>query len=427
MDTLRTMSASQLREAYNAFKKEYEQACALGLNLDISRGKPNGSQLDLSNDMLSCLTAQDIKNAGADYRNYGILDGIPEAKELFAPILGVNHEEMIVCGNSSLTIMYDCMMRAMVFGVGEGKTPWGKQGKIKFLCPSPGYDRHFAITEQFGLEMISIPMTEQGPDMDMVEFLVCSDPSVKGIWCVPKYSNPQGITYSDETVRRFAALKPAADDFRIFWDNAYCIHDLYDEGDELLNIMDACKKQGNEDIVYMFFSTSKISHAGSGVAVFAASGANIAWQKKLLTVQAISYDKVNQLRHVKFFKNSEGLKAQMKKHADILRPKFEIILDAFDRELASLGCVYYPRPRGGYFISLDVYKGCAKRCVELCKQAGVVLTAAGSTYPYKNDPEDKNIRVAPSYIDVEDLEKACKVLCASVKLACAEKFCEETK
>lgn len=425
MIKFKEMSEFQLKQAYEKFKKEYDEMCKLGINLDISRGKPNGAQLDLSNDIMTCLDKSIIDKYSFDYRNYGVMDGIPEAKEMFAPLLGVSPENTIVCGNSSLNLMYDCIIRAMLLGVLEGKTPWCKLEGVKFLCPSPGYDRHFAICEEFGIEMITVDMTENGPDMDRVEQLVSSDPMIKGIWCVPKYSNPQGITYSDETVKRLAALKPAADDFRIFWDNAYCIHDLYDEGDELLNLMDACVQNGNEDMPYIFFSTSKISFAGSGVAAMGGSKANIEWQKKRMTIQTISYDKINQLRHVIFFKDSEGLKAHMKYHADILRPKFETVLKAFDSELAPLGCVYYPRPHGGYFISLDVPDGCAKRVVELCKNAGVSLTPAGSTYPYKKDPNDRNIRIAPSYLNVEDLENACKVLCASVKLACAEKFCEK--
>ncbi len=423
--SLGSMNETQLKETYAQFKKQYDDACALGLKLDISRGKPNGAQLDLCNDMISCLTVKDFEGRSFDYRNYGVMDGIPEAKQLFSELLGVNTSEIVIFGNSSLNIMYDNMARAMLFGTAEGKQPWGKQGNIKFLCPSPGYDRHFAICEQFGIEMITVNMTESGPDMDEVEKLVKNDKSIKGMWCVPKYSNPQGITYSDQTVERLARLKPAADDFRIFWDNAYCVHDLYDEGDELLNILQTAKKYNNEDIVYMFFSTSKISLAGAGVAAFASSEKNVAWLKKFMTVQTISHDKVNQLRHVVYFKNVDGIKNKMKEHAAILRPKFEAVLAAFDKELAPLGCVYYPRPRGGYFISLDVPDGCAKRTVELCKNAGISLTPAGSTYPYKKDPNDKNIRIAPSYLDVSDLEKACVVLCASVKLACVEKFMQK--
>lgn len=421
MANLSKMTQAQLKETYESFKKEYKQAAALGLRLDISRGKPNGEQLDLCNGIMTCLDGDIISKYDFDYRNYGVMEGVPESREMFAPLLGVSPENTIVCGNSSLNIMYDCVIRAMLLGVLEGKTPWSQLPCVKFLCPAPGYDRHFAICEEFGIEMITIPMTKSGPDMDMVEKLVSEDETIKGMWCVPKYSNPQGITYSDETVKRLANLKPAADDFRIFWDNAYCIHDLYDEGDKLLNIMEECKKAGTEDMVYLFFSTSKISFAGSGVAAMGGSKANIDWQKKRMTIQTISYDKINQLRHVLYFKDSEGLREHMRKHADILRPKFETVIDAFDKELAPLGCVEYVKPRGGYFISLDV-PGCAKRCVELCKEAGISLTPAGATYPYKNDPEDKNIRIAPSYLDVKDLEKAVRVLCASVKLACVEKY-----
>lgn len=423
--SLDSMTKEQLIETYNQFKKEYEQAAALGLKLDISRGKPNGTQLDLCNDMITCLKPEDFEGRSFDYRNYGVMDGIPEAKALFSELLSVKPEQLVIFGNSSLNIMYDQFSRAMLFGTGEGTTPWSKQGTIKFLCPSPGYDRHFAICEQFGIEMITIDMTEQGPDMDTVEKLVSSDASIKGMWCVPKYSNPQGITYSDETVMRIASLKPAANDFRVFWDNAYCVHDLYDEGDELMDIIEACEKCGNPNLPYVFFSTSKISLAGAGVAAFASSVENVNWLKKFMTVQTISHDKVNQLRHVIYFKNADGIRAKMKEHASILRPKFEAVLAAFDKHLAPLGCVSYPRPRGGYFISLDVPEGCAKRTVELCKNAGVSLTPAGSTYPYKKDPNDKNIRIAPSYLDVADLEKACEVLCASVKLACAEKYAQK--
>ncbi|MBE6788692.1 MAG: aminotransferase class I/II-fold pyridoxal phosphate-dependent enzyme [Ruminococcaceae bacterium] len=422
MHSLNQMSQTELKELYTEFKKEYDEICKLGINLDISRGKPNAAQLDLSNGLMTCLDESIIEKCSFDYRNYGVMEGVPSARKMFAPLLGVDYENTLVCGNSSLNIMYDCIVRAMLLGVLEGKTPWSKLEKVKFLCPSPGYDRHFAICEEFGIEMIVVDMTESGPDMDRVEELVAADPTIKGMWCVPKYSNPQGITYSDETVRRLAKMKTAADDFRIFWDNAYCMHDLYDDGDELLSILDACTEAGNPDRPYIFFSTSKISFAGSGVAAMGGSKANIDWQKKRMTIQTISFDKINQLRHVIYYKDADGLKEHMKKHAEILRPKFETVLSYFDRELAPLGCVYYPRPRGGYFISLDVPDGCAKRVVELCKNAGISLTPAGSTYPYKKDPRDRNIRIAPSYLDVKDLEKACKALCASVKLACAEKF-----
>jgi len=425
MHPLSKMSQKEIKGLYEKFKKEYDEVCALGIKIDISRGKPNASQLDLSNGLMTCLDKDVIDKYSYDYRNYGVMEGVPEARKMLAPLLGVDVENTLVCGNSSLNIMYDCIIRAMLLGVSKGKTPWCLLPKVKFLCPAPGYDRHFAICEEFGIEMITVEMTENGPDMDKVEALVKNDETVKGIWCVPKYSNPQGITYSDETVRRLAKMKTAADDFRIFWDNAYCIHDLYDEGDKLLNILDTCKEAGNEDRPYIFFSTSKISFAGSGIAAMGGSKNNIDWQKKRMTIQTISYDKINQLRHVLFYKDYEGLCEHMKKHADILRPKFETVLNAFDKELAPLGCVKYPRPRGGYFISLDVPDGCAKRVVELCKNAGISLTEAGATFPYKYDPNDRNIRVAPSYLNVEDLEVACTALCASVKLACAEKFLQK--
>lgn len=421
MEKLTQMDPQRLKQAHLQFLQEYEDVRALGLNLNIARGKPNAAQLDLSAELLHCIEPEDLVCGGVDYRNYGILDGIPEAKALFSRFLGATPEETIIYGNASLNIMYDVIVRALLFGVGEGKRPWGQQGKIKFLCPSPGYDRHFAICEQLGIEMIPIRMTDEGPDMDTVERLVGEDPAIKGIWCVPKYSNPQGIVYSDRTVRRFASLRCAADDFRIFWDNAYCIHDLY-EPVSLLNLLEECKKTGNENLPYIFFSTSKITFPGAGVAAMACSRENCAWQKKRMSAQTIGYDKINQMRHVKFFGDETGVLLQMQRHAEILRPKFEVVLDAFDRELQPLGCVHYLRPRGGYFISLDVLEGCARRTVELCKEAGVILTDAGATFPYHHDPEDRNIRIAPSYLDVSEMEIACRALCAAVKLACSEKL-----
>ena len=417
------MSIDELNEVHAGLLKEYEDYKALGLKLDMSRGKPSPAQLDISNDMLDVFNSESslVTESGIDCRNYGNLEGIPEARKLMGDFLGVPAENVYVCGNASLNIMYDCVANSMLFGV-MGTTPWCKLNtKVKFLCPVPGYDRHFKITELLGIEMINIPMTENGPDMDKVEKLVSSDSSIKGMWCVPKYSNPQGVVYSDETVKRLAALKPAAKDFRIYWDNAYALHYIYDESIEIPEILSECEKAGNPDMVYEFCSTSKISYAGGGISAIATSKANLEWIQKRLTIQTISYDKINQLRHVLYFKDSEGLREHMKKHAEILRPKFETVIEAFDKELAPLGCVEYVKPRGGYFISIDV-PGCAKRCVELCKEAGISLTPAGATYPYKNDPEDKNIRIAPSYLDVKDLEKAVRVLCASVKLACVEKF-----
>ena len=414
-----------------AYKKEldaqYAAVKAQGLKLDMSRGKPSADQLDLSLGMMDCLTSSDLMktSAGDDVRNYGMLEGIPEARELFAGLLGVRPSEVIVGGNSSLNLMYDCVARAMQFGAAPNEAPWNRQGKLKFLCPVPGYDRHFGITETFGFEMINIPMTPTGPDMDMVEKLVSSDPSVKGIWCVPKYSNPDGITYSDETVRRFAALKPAARDFRIFWDNAYCIHDITDTPDTLLNIMDECRKQGTEDMLYLFVSTSKISFSGAGVAAMAMSERNLAWAKKFLSMQIISYDKVNQLRHVRFFKDLDGFKAQMEKHRALIKPRFELVLGMLEKELGGLGIAEWTRPNGGYFFSLNVMPGCAKRVVALCKEAGVTLTGAGASFPYGYDPADSNIRIAPTYPSLEDLKKASEVLCLSVKLAAAEKLLAE--
>ena len=419
------MSTQELSAIRDSLRKEYEEFKAKGLNLDMSRGKPSAAQLDISEAILTQVsTTEDTKLNGLDTRNYGGLDGLPEMKQIFADMLGVTPAEVIVGGNSSLNMMYDTVMRAMLFGV-LGNTPWSKLDKVKFLCPSPGYDRHFTVCETFGIEMIPIEMGETGPDMDMVEKLVSEDASVKGIWCVPKYSNPGGITYSDEVVRRFASLKPAAPDFRIFWDNAYVVHDLYDTTDSLLNILDECRKAGNEDMCYIFASTSKVSFPGAGVAVMASSEANINATKKLMGFQTIGPDKINQLRHIKFFKNLDGIRAHMKKHAEILRPKFEIVLNTFDKELAGLGVASWHKPNGGYFISLDVFPGCAKTVHALLKDAGVVMTGAGATYPYGKDPLDRNLRIAPSFPTVSELEVAVNMLCLCVKLAAVEKILEK--
>ena len=420
---LNEMNREQLSEFKNKTQAEYDEFKSRGLKLDMSRGKPCAEQLDLSMPLLNALGSDsDIRDgSGNDCRNYGILDGIAEAKQLFADILGVKPEEVIVGGNSSLSLMYDTLMRLMVFGA-PGNTPWCREEKIKFLCPAPGYDRHFAITEKLGMELVTIPMKDDGPDMDLVEKLAGEDSSVKGIWCVTMYSNPEGKTYSDETVRRFAKMKTAAPDFRIFWDNAYCIHHLSDTPDVLLNILDECKKNGNEDRVYMFTSTSKVSFSGAGVSAMAASVNNIADIKKTLTVQTIGYDKMNQLRHVRFFGNIDGVKEHMKKHAAILAPRFKAVLDALDREIAPLGIGEWNKPNGGYFISFNTMNGCAKRVVELCKEAGVVLTGAGATFPYGKDPDDRNIRIAPTYPSVDELEKAVELFCICVKLASAEKL-----
>ena len=424
MKAYKEMSREELLALKEELAHQYEDVKAKGLKLDMSRGKPAASQLDMEMDFLDVLNAaSDVKTeAGVDCRNYGLLDGIPEAKKLMADMLGVAAEHVIVCGNASLNIMYDTIARSMIFGV-LGSTPWCKLEQVKFLCPVPGYDRHFAITEQFGIEMINIPMTQQGPDMDLVEKYVNSDPAVKGIWCVPKYSNPQGYTYSDETVRRFAALKPAAEDFRIFWDNAYVIHDLYeDKSDALLEILSECEKAGNPDMVYEFCSTSKVTFAGSGISAVASSKANLDFFKKTMTIQTIGYDKLNQLRHVRYFKNIEGMKEHMKKHAAIMRPKFEAVLAVLERELGGLSIGSWTRPNGGYFISFESMEGCAKAIVERCKEAGVVLTGAGATYPYKKDPADSNIRIAPTFPSEQELALATDLFVLCVKLVSVEKL-----
>ncbi len=423
---MNTMTKEELLALKEQLEKEYAAVKAKNISLDMSRGKPAAQQLDLSMGIMDCLTSKDTLKAEnrTDCRNYGVLDGIPEAKRLMAGLMGVKSENVIVYGNASLTIMYDAISRAYTHGI-MGNTPWCKLDKVKWLCPVPGYDRHFAITERFGFEMINIPMNDDGPDMDMVEKLVSSDESIKGIWCVPKYSNPGGVVYSDETVKRFAALKPAAKDFRIFWDNAYCVHHLYPEKPaQILNIIEECEKAGNPDLVYEFSSTSKISFPGSGVAAFASSANNIADVKKQLTVQTIGYDKINQLRHVKFFKDAEGIKAHMVKHADIMRPKFEMVEEVFEKELGSKGIAKWTKPMGGYFISLETIEGTAKKIVAMCKEVGLVLTPAGSTHPYKNDPKDNTIRIAPSFPTVDELREAAQILTLCVKLASVEKILE---
>lgn len=417
MGAYTSMTKEQLLAEQAKLAERYEAFKAKGLALDMSRGKPGADQLDLS---MGLFDVKDYNVDSMDCRNYGGLDGLPECKKLFAELLDVKPENCIIGGTASLTLMYDYISQAMTHGV-LGSTPWAKLDKVKFLCPVPGYDRHFTICEHFGIEMINVPMTSQGPDMDVIRELV-KDESVKGMFCVPKYSNPQGITYSDDTVRAIAALKPAAKDFRLIWDNAYCVHDLNDNGDVLLNIFDELPKYSNEDMVIMVASTSKITFAGAGVSVLVASDANVASIKKRLNVQTISHDKMNQHRHVAFFKNADGILQHMKKHAAILRPKFECVLNHLENELGGKEIATWFNPNGGYFISLDVMPGCASRVGQLCKEAGVVLTTVGATFPYGKDPEDKNIRIAPSYPPVAELELAAELLCICVQMACVEKL-----
>ena len=422
MTAYKDLSKEELLELKSGLEAQFEEVKAKGLKLDMSRGKPSADQLNLSMGMMDTLTSGvDLTcEDGVDCRNYGGLDGIDEAKQLLADMMEVPKDNVIIFGNSSLNVMYDTVARAMTHGI-MGSTPWCKLDKVKFLCPVPGYDRHFAITEHFGIEMINVPMTSTGPDMDMVEKLVSSDPAIKGIWCVPKYSNPQGVIYSDETVRRMAALKPAAKDFRIFWDNAYAVHHLYGaEKGKILNILDECEKAGNPDMVFEFCSTSKISFAGGGIAAIAASEANLADIKKSLTIQTIGFDKVNQLRHVRFFKDADGIAKHMEKHAEFLRPRFELVLETLESQLSGLGAGSWIKPMGGYFITYETNEGCAKRVVALAKEAGVVLTPAGAPFPYGKDPKDSNIRIAPSYPSVGELSQAMDILILCVKLAYIE-------
>ena len=415
------LTKEEMRSELAALMEQFEAEKAKGYDLDMSRGKPDPTQLNLSMGMLEQNPYDLIySRKGTDVRNYGELAGVDEAKELFADILGLKMENIIMGGQSSLCLMYDCMIKALVLGVYGGSKPWGQQGKLKFLCPVPGYDRHFRICQEFGIEMVNIPMTENGPDMELVKQYAENDPSVKGIWCVPKYSNPQGCTYSPETVEAFAALKPAADDFRIFWDNAYYVHGFREKDDYLLNIFDACRKYGSEDMVYEFMSTSKVTFSGAGVAVFAASKNNIQFLTRQMQVQTLGYDKLNQLRHVKFFKSPEGLLAHMKKQADYLRPKFDCALAALEQGLTPYGIGTWTHPNGGYFISYDGLKGTAARCVQLCAALGVKLTDAGAAFPYGIDPEDKNIRIAPSFPSTPQLYSSMQVFCLCQRIAALE-------
>ena len=426
MKSYKAMSKEELSALKEELQKMYEDAKGKGLKLNMARGLPSAEQLDMEADFFNTLnpTVQFKSEAGIDCRNYGELIGITEARKLMGDMMEVSPDNIIVFGNSSLNIMYDTVCRSMILGV-CGSTPWCKLDKVKFLCPVPGYDRHFAITEQFGIEMINIPMKADGPDMDMVEQYVNNDPAVKGIWCVPKYSNPQGITYSEEVCNRMAALKPAAEDFRIFWDNAYTIHHLYDDKqDNLPEILELCAKYGNPDMVYKFCSTSKVTFPGSGVAALASSQKNIDYIKSIITIQTIGHDKLNQLRHVRYFGNFDGMLAHMKKHAAILRPKFELVLSELDKELEGLEIGEWTKPIGGYFVSFDALEGCAKKIVAMCKDAGVTLTNAGATYPYKKDPKDSNIRIAPTFPPIEELAKALEIFILCVKLASVEKLLE---
>ena len=429
MVAYKDLNLEQLKIELVEVQKEFNRVKELNLSINMSRGQPSQAQLDLSMPMMDVLNSKaDLRcEDGIDCRNYGVLGGISEAKKLLGDLIEVPADNIIIYGNSSINVMYDQISRSFTKGV-MGSTPWCKLDKVKWLCPVPGYDRHFAITEYFGIEMINIPMNDDGPDMDLVERLVSEDETIKGIWCVPKYSNPSGITYSKEVVNRFAHLKPKAKDFRIYWDNAYSVHHLYfDNPDYLDEILNECKKAGNPDIVYKFTSTSKISFPGSGIAALAASEANLNDIKNQLKIQTIGYDKVNQLRQVRFFKDLDGIKAQMRKHASILRPKFEAVETIIDCNLADLGFAKWTKPHGGYFISFDGYKGTAKLIVSKCKDIGVILTDAGAAYPYHNDPNDAHIRIAPSAPILEEVKKAAYAFCVVAKLVTLNKMINEKK
>ncbi|MGM9562887.1 MAG: aminotransferase class I/II-fold pyridoxal phosphate-dependent enzyme [Faecousia sp.] len=419
------LTAVEREQELSALRERYQNFQARGLSLNMARGKPGKAQLDLVSDMLTVLTdPADCMDGTVDVRNYGELTGIPSAKRLFADLLGTAPEEILVGGNASLNLMYDLIAKAYTHGLLHSQRPWSKEETVKFLCPSPGYDRHFKISASFGMEMITVPMTAEGPDMDLVEEAV-KDPAVKGMWCVPKYSNPEGIVYSDAVVDRIAALRPAAPDFALMWDNAYCVHEIYGEFVPFRDILTLCREQGNADMVYEFASTSKITFPGAGVAVMAASRDNQKYYESLLTFQTISYDKVNQLRHVRYLKDKEGVLALMQRHAAILAPKFTAVLDALRTEIAPLQIATWTEPKGGYFVSVNAMPGTAKRVVTLMKEAGVILTGAGATYPYGKDPADSNIRIAPSLPPVEELQQAMEVFCLCLRIAALEKLSEE--
>jgi len=418
------MTHEELLSALAAEQAKLDKWSEMNLTLDLTRGKPNQAQLDLSSELLNIVSDRGdcFSASGLDCRNYGILDGLPETKKLFGDLLGIPAERILVLGNSSLNVMYDTMVRAMLFGVAGGYEPWSRQGRIKFICPSPGYDRHFTICRTLGIEMIPVKMNADGPDMDEVYNIACSDPSVKGMWCVPKFSNPEGITYSDEVVDMIAAMKPAAPDFRIFWDNAYAVHELYDEEVPLLDIFTRAKEYGTEDNIFYFASTSKITFPGSGLAIMAASEKNLEQIRPIIATQTIGYDKINQMRHVKFFKNADGIRRHMIRHADIIRPKFNLVEEIFHAQLDGLDIAHWTEPRGGYFLSLYVPEGCARRVYQLARSVGVTLTTAGSTYPYGRDPQNSNLRIAPTFPEPDELKLAVEILCCCVKLAAAEKL-----
>lgn len=417
-------SKQELENEYSKLKNQFEETKGKKLSLNMARGKPGKEQLDLSLGLLDVINSSSefVGEDGMDCRNYGVLKGIEECRRMFGEMLGVDYQNVMVGGSSSLNMMFDTISCMMTASIADGCKPWYEVKNRKFLCPVPGYDRHFGITEYYGFEMIPVPMTATGPDMDIIESLVASDDSIKGIWCVPKYSNPQGITYSDETVRRFAALKPAAKDFRIMWDNAYCIHDISDTPDTLLNIYDECAKNANEDMPIIFCSTSKITFPGAGVAAMAASNANMQVFTKRYNYEVISYDKLNMLRHVRYFKDYNGMLKHMQLHKDVLKPKFDIVINTLEKELSPCNIGDWTNPNGGYFVSVDVLKGTAKRVVALCKEAGVILTDAGATYPLGKDPEDKNIRIAPSFPPNDELQTAMDIFCICTRLAACEKI-----
>lgn len=422
MSSILTCSKKELLDLKKELEIQYEAYKAQKLKLDMSRGKPAGTQLDLNNGILNTLESY-ITEDGTDARNYGVLDGLKEAKRLFSDLLGISKDKIIIGGNSSLNMMYDSIVRLYIFGT-QGCTPWGKLDKVKFLCPSPGYDRHFAICEELNIEMITVPMTNEGPDMDYVEALVKEDETIKGIWCVPLYSNPQGICYSDEVVERLACMETAAPDFKIFWDNAYGVHHIYEER-QLKDIFAVAEEAGNEDRIYYFFSTSKITFPGAGVALMASSVKNLNEIKSHMGIQTIGHDKLNQLRTVHYFKDAEGIRLHMKKLAEELRPKFDVVLSTLERELQDTGFATWEKPQGGYFVAIDTLEGCAKRTVALAQEAGVTLTSAGATFPYKKDPKDTNIRLAPTYPTLDELKVAIELFCVCVKLAGIERLLQD--